>query len=162
MLSANDKPSTPNGLNHTIFTYPKESALVRPKTYYRMASNDRSDMDSGKSLQHIWIVTGPAGSGKTTVAKNLQSEMGVPFLEGDDVRVFFLSFALYFSFRVMVAPPSGIALPPTPYRLFSQERQSERASMDSGNACGLELTNCLSTCSFTLHPTKRKWPMAPP
>ena len=36
-------------------------------------------------LQHIWIVTGPAGCGKTTVARGLQTELGLPFLEGDDV-----------------------------------------------------------------------------
>jgi Cytidylate kinase len=36
-------------------------------------------------LQHIWIITGPAGSGKSTVAKGLQEELQLPFLEGDDV-----------------------------------------------------------------------------
>ncbi|CAL5865859.1 uncharacterized protein PFLUO_LOCUS65 [Penicillium psychrofluorescens] len=35
-------------------------------------------------IQHIWIVTGPAGCGKSTVGKALQQELGVPFLEGDD------------------------------------------------------------------------------
>ncbi|KAL2865468.1 gluconokinase [Aspergillus lucknowensis] len=35
-------------------------------------------------LQHIWVVTGPAGSGKSTVGRYLQQELGVPFLEGDD------------------------------------------------------------------------------
>lgn len=87
MLSANDKPSTttPNGLSATIFGYPSQTALAAAKNaYYRMDSKERHDMDTGKPLQHIWIVTGPAGSGKTTVAKNLQAEMGLPFLEGDD------------------------------------------------------------------------------
>ncbi|KAL4989102.1 P-loop containing nucleoside triphosphate hydrolase protein [Aspergillus falconensis] len=37
-----------------------------------------------QSLQHIWVVTGPAGSGKSTVGRYLQQELGVPFLEGDD------------------------------------------------------------------------------
>jgi tRNA A37 N6-isopentenylltransferase MiaA len=36
-------------------------------------------------LQHIWVVTGPAGSGKSTVGRYLQQELGVPFIEGDDV-----------------------------------------------------------------------------
>ncbi|KAJ5623781.1 gluconokinase [Penicillium lagena] len=35
-------------------------------------------------LQHIWIVTGPAGCGKSTVGEGLRQELGVPFLEGDD------------------------------------------------------------------------------
>lgn len=90
MLSANDKPSTttPNGLStNNIFGYSQE--INSPKAYYRMDSEERHDMESGKSLQHIWIVTGPAGSGKTTVAKRLQADMGLPFLEGDDVRILF-------------------------------------------------------------------------
>jgi gluconokinase len=36
-------------------------------------------------VQHIWVVTGPAGCGKSTVGNVLRTELGVPFLEGDDV-----------------------------------------------------------------------------
>ncbi|KAI9371463.1 P-loop containing nucleoside triphosphate hydrolase protein [Aspergillus egyptiacus] len=36
------------------------------------------------NLQHIWVVTGPAGSGKSTVGKYLQQALGIPYLEGDD------------------------------------------------------------------------------
>lgn len=36
-------------------------------------------------VQHIWVVTGPAGSGKSTVGEGLRKELGLPFLEGDDV-----------------------------------------------------------------------------
>lgn len=36
-------------------------------------------------LQHIWVVTGPAGCGKTTICEYLRHSLGVPFLEGDDV-----------------------------------------------------------------------------
>jgi Cdc6-like AAA superfamily ATPase len=39
------------------------------------------------SMQHIWIITGPAGSGKTTVAKALAKELSLPYIEGDDVGV---------------------------------------------------------------------------
>jgi len=35
-------------------------------------------------MQHIWIITGPAGCGKTTVAKGLARELGLPYIEGDD------------------------------------------------------------------------------
>lgn len=38
-----------------------------------------------QDLQHIWIVTGPAGCGKTTVAKNLSKKLQVEYIEGDDV-----------------------------------------------------------------------------
>ncbi|KAL3476345.1 P-loop containing nucleoside triphosphate hydrolase protein [Aspergillus californicus] len=36
------------------------------------------------NIQHIWVVTGPAGSGKSTVGRYLQQQLGVPFIEGDD------------------------------------------------------------------------------
>jgi gluconokinase len=46
-----------------------------------VAESMRPDLDH---LKHIWIVTGPAGCGKTTVAQSLAAEMGWPYLEGDD------------------------------------------------------------------------------
>ncbi|KAF2094816.1 carbohydrate kinase, partial [Rhizodiscina lignyota] len=33
---------------------------------------------------HIWVVTGPAGCGKTTVGQALANHLGVPYVEGDD------------------------------------------------------------------------------
>ncbi|KAF5970230.1 hypothetical protein FBULB1_9790 [Fusarium bulbicola] len=33
--------------------------------------------------QHIWLVTGPAGCGKTTVAGYLAQSLGLPYIEGD-------------------------------------------------------------------------------
>jgi len=35
-------------------------------------------------LEHIWIITGPAGCGKTTVAQYLAAELSLPYIEGDD------------------------------------------------------------------------------
>lgn len=32
---------------------------------------------------HIWLVTGPAGCGKTTVAEHLSQAMNMPYIEGD-------------------------------------------------------------------------------
>ncbi|KAE8151855.1 gluconate kinase [Aspergillus avenaceus] len=37
-----------------------------------------------EQIQHIWVVTGPAGCGKSTVGRGLQAALDVPFLEGDD------------------------------------------------------------------------------
>jgi len=34
--------------------------------------------------QHIWLITGPAGCGKSTVAKYLSDELALPYIEGDD------------------------------------------------------------------------------
>ena len=35
--------------------------------------------------QHIWIITGPAGCGKTSVAEHLHQTYKMPYLEGDTV-----------------------------------------------------------------------------
>jgi gluconokinase len=47
-------------------------------------------MDNGSTdrqeMEHIWLVTGPAGCGKTTVAQYLAKELSLPYVEGDDVR----------------------------------------------------------------------------
>lgn len=42
-----------------------------------------------QEMEHIWLVTGPAGCGKTTVAKYLAKELSLPYVEGDDVRSLF-------------------------------------------------------------------------
>jgi gluconokinase len=34
--------------------------------------------------QHIWIITGPAGCGKSTVALHLASQLSLPYIEGDE------------------------------------------------------------------------------
>ena len=34
---------------------------------------------------HIWLVTGPAGCGKSTVAKYLADALHWPYIEGDEV-----------------------------------------------------------------------------
>ncbi|KAI0486222.1 P-loop containing nucleoside triphosphate hydrolase protein [Xylaria cf. heliscus] len=34
-------------------------------------------------VHHIWLVTGPAGCGKTTVAEHLSKSLSLPYLEGD-------------------------------------------------------------------------------
>ncbi|KAI0898329.1 carbohydrate kinase [Annulohypoxylon nitens] len=33
---------------------------------------------------HIWLVTGPAGCGKSTVAKHLSTSLNLPYIEGDE------------------------------------------------------------------------------
>ncbi|SLM40981.1 thermoresistant gluconokinase family protein [Lasallia pustulata] len=34
--------------------------------------------------RHMWIITGPAGCGKSTVAQHLANELSIPYIEGDD------------------------------------------------------------------------------
>lgn len=35
--------------------------------------------------RHMWIITGPAGCGKSTIAQYLAKELAIPYVEGDDV-----------------------------------------------------------------------------
>jgi adenylylsulfate kinase-like enzyme len=42
--------------------------------------------------QHIWVITGPAGCGKTSVAESLHQTYGMPYLEGDTVSSWLLFF----------------------------------------------------------------------
>lgn len=43
-----------------------------------------SQPDTDKS-HHIWLVTGPAGCGKSTVAEHLAKHLEMPYIEGDSV-----------------------------------------------------------------------------
>lgn len=42
---------------------------------------------------HIWLVTGPAGCGKSTIAKYLATSLNLPYLEGDEVSLVSLDWA---------------------------------------------------------------------
>lgn len=37
------------------------------------------------TYRHIWVVTGPAGCGKTTIATHLTKQLSLPYVEGDEV-----------------------------------------------------------------------------
>ncbi|KAF7504860.1 hypothetical protein GJ744_001658 [Endocarpon pusillum] len=37
-----------------------------------------------QEMKHIWVITGPAGCGKTTVAQYLMKQLSLPYVEGDD------------------------------------------------------------------------------
>ncbi|KAK1823731.1 hypothetical protein LTR12_001917 [Friedmanniomyces endolithicus] len=38
---------------------------------------------SQHDIKHIWVITGPAGCGKTSVAEYLHQQLQIPYLEGD-------------------------------------------------------------------------------
>ncbi|CAJ2501790.1 Uu.00g046430.m01.CDS01 [Anthostomella pinea] len=44
----------------------------------------KHDGQPAPSHHHIWLVTGPAGCGKTTVAKHLSTSLKLPYIEGDE------------------------------------------------------------------------------
>ena len=42
--------------------------------------------NTANSHHHLFIVTGPAGCGKSTVGQFIAKTMNLPFIEGDEVR----------------------------------------------------------------------------
>ena len=65
-------------------------AMAAPPTVYPVdgaipATSQRPNGQPGLSHQ-IWLVTGPAGSGKSTVAKYLATSLNYSYIEGDEVR----------------------------------------------------------------------------
>lgn len=72
----------------TLFTINRSHPL--PTT--SRSSMEYAGKASGKQIngmshhhRHMWIITGPAGCGKSTIAQYLAKELSIPYIEGDDV-----------------------------------------------------------------------------
>lgn len=50
------------------------------------AVNEIGGPSSAPEIQYVWAVFGPAGCGKSTVAKYLADHLSLPYIEGDEVR----------------------------------------------------------------------------
>ncbi|CAM1506766.1 Fc.00g064070.m01.CDS01 [Cosmosporella sp. VM-42] len=59
----------------------KGSVMAAPKSSHVSASANVHQHQH--RYHHIWLVTGPAGCGKTTVAEYLADSLGMPYIEGD-------------------------------------------------------------------------------
>lgn len=62
-------PSSSNISNGTPLTNGKTNGYGQPDTQHH----------------HIWLITGPAGCGKSTVAQFIAKTMNLPYIEGDEV-----------------------------------------------------------------------------
>lgn len=79
--SARQAPSMSPALSAATST-----TFVKHQTSSQMASSAAAPAPAGSSKHHhIWLVTGPAGCGKTTVAEYIAGELDLPYLEGDSV-----------------------------------------------------------------------------
>ncbi|KAK4237866.1 P-loop containing nucleoside triphosphate hydrolase protein [Achaetomium macrosporum] len=65
---------------------PKDARLATTTTISNgvVSNGATSTNESTMKQQHIWLVTGPAGCGKSTVAKHLADALQIPFIEGDE------------------------------------------------------------------------------
>nr|POE74771.1 putative gluconokinase [Quercus suber] len=61
---------------------PVESEKMASRVIATASSRDAQDAQQ----KHIWVITGPAGCGKTSVAEHLHRTFSLPYLEGDTVR----------------------------------------------------------------------------
>jgi gluconokinase len=50
-----------------------------------MSNGVQANVQRASAEHHIWLVTGPAGCGKSTIAKYLASSLNLPYIEGDEV-----------------------------------------------------------------------------
>lgn len=71
----------------SIPTSPKVVRLPAPSLSNGIHTNGAAPTNGSLAKEHhIWLVTGPAGCGKSTVAKYLANTLHWPYIEGDEVR----------------------------------------------------------------------------
>ncbi|TVY22135.1 putative gluconokinase [Lachnellula hyalina] len=82
MLSYENRPAMGQNSSTTSTVLPLSTSPPSSKKTTNGTSADKSQSASNHS--HIWLVTGPAGCGKSTVAQYLAKAMKLPFIEGDE------------------------------------------------------------------------------
>ena len=66
------------------FVTPPPIRRTASMTSFTYTASDSSESPTPKH-RRIWIITGPAGCGKTTVAKYVAKQFCLPYIEGDEV-----------------------------------------------------------------------------
>lgn len=82
MLSYDAPSSHLNGQGPTSPTTPQ--AVVSGVQSASMNTRHMNGTLDHDGVHHIWLVTGPAGCGKTTVAQHIADEHNMPYIEGDE------------------------------------------------------------------------------
>ena len=78
-------PPAPN-LSASIPPAPKVVRIPTPALPNGVHTNGVTpSVPQQPEVRHIWLVTGPAGCGKSTVAKFLATALEWPYIEGDEV-----------------------------------------------------------------------------
>ncbi len=88
---ASQSPKSPATV--TVMPVTRTAMPATPKTliHHGRTSSGAATLANGhtrrpENFHHqIWLVTGPAGSGKSTVAKHLAASLNYPYIEGDEV-----------------------------------------------------------------------------
>ncbi|CAK7263250.1 hypothetical protein SEPCBS119000_000401 [Sporothrix epigloea] len=57
---------------------------VGPASPTQVETTTTSSSSRASNCHHIWLVTGPAGCGKSTVAQHLADSLGLAYIEGDE------------------------------------------------------------------------------
>lgn len=81
-------PMSPTNLANTRQVMASKPLRVSKPADKTASSNSAAfSLDVHPAHHHIWLVTGPAGCGKTTVATHLSKSLDIPYVEGDEVRL---------------------------------------------------------------------------
>lgn len=92
-----DNPSSVNGqnaqssTNSPVTRQPLSSPAMAVRSMAPSAPTNASaaraavpNSHEHNKYHHVWLVTGPAGCGKSTVAKYIAETLGLPYIEGDE------------------------------------------------------------------------------
>jgi len=81
------RPSSSGAMSSGRQSIPPSPKAARLPTAFSngvITNGATSTTESPAKNQHIWLVTGPAGCGKSTVAKHIANSLHLPFIEGDE------------------------------------------------------------------------------
>lgn len=83
-----DSPLTMNGQKPHTTSLPPPYEATSPNNSVmtsKISKGRHSANTDQEHYHHIWLVTGPAGCGKSTIAEYLANVLDMPFIEGDSV-----------------------------------------------------------------------------